>query len=71
MATREKQGTWVQCTHCGEVYHISMKVPIDKLYVECYCPKCRADTKAINCGDNENDISVFYDPYLDERYYKY
>ena len=71
MVTRGKPGTWVQCTHCGEIYHIDVRVSIDKLHVECYCPKCREHTRAINCGNNKDDVYALYDPILDERYYKY
>ena len=64
------QGTWVQCTQCGKIYFIKETTPIDKLYVTAICPKCD-NYRAINCGDKKEDIYLYYDPYLDERYYKY
>lgn len=65
-----KQGCWVQCVNCGKIHHIQEAVPIDKLYVECTCPKC-GHYKGLNCGENKESIYLYYDPTLDERYYNY
>lgn len=71
MKAKSGQKTWVQCTQCGKVYSISQRVPVSELYVESECPKCGYEDMALNCGDNEDDIYLYYDPYMDERYYKY
>ena len=68
MVTAGNQGTWVQCTHCGHIYHIDDKVPIDKLYVASGCPRCE-NFKALNCGENREDVYLYYDPVLDKRFY--
>lgn len=70
MVTGKGKGCWVQCTTCGEIYHIEDTVPIDKLYVATICPKCD-NYRAINCGDKEEDVAIYYDPFLDERFYQY
>lgn len=70
MVTGKGKGCWVQCTLCGKIYHIEEAVPIDKLYVAAICPKCD-NYKAINCGEKEEDVVLYYDPYLDERYFEY
>ena len=68
MAREEK--TWVQCTSCGKIYSIKEAVPVEKLYVTAICPKC-GNFKALNCGDKEEDIYIYYNPHLDRRYFEY
>lgn len=68
MHTEKANGTWLQCTHCGKIYFVEKKVALDKLYVASECPEC-GNTKGLNCGDDENDIYLYSDPYLDARYY--
>lgn len=70
MILEEKEGTWIQCTHCGEIYYINQKVPIDKMYVALVCPRCECGT-GLNCGSDEEEIYCFYNPNLDERFYQY
>ena len=70
MVTVDPKGTWVQCTLCGKIYFIEERVPIDKMYIVAECQKC-GNFKAINCGDKEEDIILYCDSYLDERYYEY
>ena len=64
------KGCWVQCSHCGYVYWIEEEVPIDKLYITSVCARCGHD-RGLNCGDKKEDIYVYCDPYLNERYYQY
>ena len=71
MNARARPGTWVQCTHCGKIHHINIAVPIDELYVDYDCPRCGEYTKGLNCGSDKEDIVIYADPFLDERYYKY
>ena len=71
MSTEKKQGTWVQCQHCGYVYHIKEKVPIERLYVVSDCPGCGEYTKGLNCGSEKEDIYELMDISMDPRYYKY
>lgn len=70
MVTAGSPKNWVQCTQCGKVYLINEYVPIDKLYIDAACPRCD-NTRALNCGNKKEDIVLYYDPYLDERYYRY
>ena len=70
MVTDKEKGCWVQCTSCGLIYHIKANIPIDRVYIECHCPKCDSH-RALNCGDKEEDIYVYYDPTLDARQYRY
>ena len=70
MITDKGKGCWVQCTSCGEIYHIKERIPIDKVYIDCYCPKCEG-RRALNCGDKEEDIYIYCDHTLDERYFQY
>ena len=65
-----KEKTYVQCQNCGHIYYIEQTVPIDKLYIASVCPECEEDVKVLNCGNKEEDLYFYYDPVLDERYYK-
>ena len=71
MNTGKETGSYVQCQHCGHIYQIKESMLIDKLYVASVCPRCNEYGKGLNCGDKKEDIFIFYDPYLDERYFKY
>ena len=68
MKEGRKQGTWIQCQKCGHIYCIEARVSTDKLYVLSECPKC-GHHKGLNCGDNKDDLYLYYNPVLDERYY--
>ena len=70
MSMEREQGTYIQCTNCGKIHFIHIDVPVDKLYVKSECPKC-GNWKGLNCGNSEDDVGLFYDAFLDERYYKY
>lgn len=65
------KGVWIQCQHCGHIYHIDQDVPIDKLYVACVCPKCDEYGKGLNCGSDESDIYRYMNVNVDPRYYQY
>lgn len=71
MDTVKEQGTWIQCQQCGEIYFIQESVPIDKLYVASFCPRCDEYTKGLNCGDSIEDIYLFVNTNVDPRYYQY
>lgn len=64
----KKQGTWGQCTKCGNIDFLDISVPIDVLYIASTCKKCK-NHKMLNCGNNKEDIYEYYDPILDKRYY--
>ena len=70
MDLRKKDGTWIQCTSCGSIYHIDADVPIDKLYVASECQRC-GHHQGLNCGSDRDDIYYFADSNLDGRYYRY
>ena len=65
-----KDRTFLQCTRCGKVYSVENKIDIESLYIESYCRRC-GNGKALNLGDNANDIYIYYDNSLDKRYYIY
>ena len=67
----KEQGAWIQCAHCGEIYYIETPVPIDKLYVASYCPKCGEYGNGLNCGSDESEVYVYYNPLMDDRFYRY
>ena len=61
---------WVQCQKCGHLHKIKMKeTSKDDLYIEEHCPRCRDETKHLQCGTDETDIYIYYNTNLDPRYY--
>ena len=71
MVTGSKdKGTWIQCSQCGQVYWIEEEVPIDKLYITSYCPRCDG-IRGLNCGSDKNNIYLYYDNTKDPRWYYY
>ena len=68
--SRQYGRTYVQCQHCGEVYKIPQKLSAETLIVKAECPTCNG-TLALNCGEEYDDIYLYYNNALDERFYKY
>ena len=66
---------WVQCARCGTLHQVKSKdasISDDDLYTEpIFCPKCRDDTKHLLIGEHKEDIYLYGDATLDERYYNY
>lgn len=60
--------TFVQCCRCGKVHNVKRKYDEEALYIESTCPKCGHD-KALNLGEDENDLYLYLDVNLCERYY--
>ena len=65
---RGKERTWIQCQSCGHIYQVNKKVSIEKSIIESVCPECRGHV-GLNCGDKEEDIYVYMNVNLDNRYY--
>ena len=70
MKSEGKQSTLVQCQSCGKIYQIADKVSIEKSIIQSVCPRC-GDYVGLNCGDKEEDIYIYMNSNLDERYYIY
>lgn len=65
-----RKETFVQCQTCGDVYKFSRIVAIDKIYVQANCPRCGMTT-ALNLGNKEEDIYIYYNENVDPRQYNY
>lgn len=70
MKSKGKQSTFVQCQSCGNIYQIADKVSIEKSIIQSVCPRC-GESIGLNCGDKEEDIYLYMNINLDERYYNY
>ena len=68
MDGRGKECTWIQCQSCGNIYLINNKVSIERSIVKSECPECYGHV-GLNCGDKEEDIYVYMNVNLDNRYY--
>ena len=64
---------WIQCSKCGTLHRVKSNVASisdDDLYTELiWCPKCRDETKHLNCGVDETEIYYYYNANLDQRMY--
>ena len=65
---KKKDGSYIQCLNCGNIYATERKVSITISIVKSECPRCHHD-KGLNLGNKKEDLYYFYDPTLDERYY--
>lgn len=75
MDSKKCNEIFVQCQYCGNIYRIDQsdfddEVSIDELMIDAFCPKC-GYTRALNCGDSEDDIYLYINESLDPRYYLY
>ena len=66
----KKERSFIQCLNCGHIHTVEWTIPISVSVVTIECPKCEWE-KGLNCGNKEEDLYVYYDPYLDERYFIY
>lgn len=67
----KRDGTYVQCRDCGHIYYIEENIPINKLYITSFCPKCDEYGRGLNCGNSKDDLYLYCDVNADPRYYEY
>ena len=64
---------WVQCQQCGKLHKVKSKnssLSDDDLYtIPIWCPTCRDGTKHLIIGEYENDVYLYGNNNLDERYF--
>ena len=70
MYISEKKRTFVQCQHCGALYQIQRKLPVDAFYIESECPDCGYNV-GLNCGESKEDVYELININLDQRFYRY
>lgn len=62
--------SFIQCQCCGCLHQVKTKdTSEDDLYIEEYCPKCRDETRHIWCGENREDVYIYYNVNVDPKYY--
>ena len=68
-----KEEGWVQCARCGHLHKATIHNLSDEdLYIESvHCGRCRDETKHLWIGPNKEDIYLYGDITLDERYFIY
>jgi hypothetical protein len=63
---------WAQCQVCGRLNKVKMRdISEDDLYIEEHCPRCRDGTRHLWCGENREDIYIYYNLNADPRFYNY
>lgn len=69
MGSDNKQ--YIQCTRCGiisELDKYNKRIPIEQTYLCSYCNECQRVSKHINLGDIKDDIYLYADINIDQRY---
>ena len=67
-----REESWGQCQICGYLHKVKTKdISDDDLYIEECCPRCRDETKHLWIGQNKEDIYLYGNTFLDERYFIY
>lgn len=62
---------YYQCTKCGKIISFKRELELENdIYANLYCDKC-GRSKALCLGDNKNDLYIYLDNFLDERYFIY
>ncbi len=67
---KQSSFVYVQCRYCGNIYYLEQDVSIDEFIIDAECPECGYE-KALNCGENRDDIYYYMDTTLDPRFYLY
>ena len=66
---------WVQCAKCGKLHKVKNKdvlISKDDLYIEIiFCPRCRDGTRHLLVGEDKEDVYLYGNTFLDERYFIY
>lgn len=68
MESKEHNGSFVQCQYCGNIYYTEQEISSDDFIINVLCPNC-GHRRALNCGENREDIYLFYDHTKDPRGY--
>ena len=70
-----KEETWVQCARCGNLHRVEINdasISDDGLYTELvWCTRCRDGTKHLFIGEHKDNVYLYGDITLDERFYNY
>ena len=66
----KKYRSYVQCSHCGNIYAIKKQLNIEETYITSTCPQC-SWTRGLCLGESREDIYELYDVSFDRRYYDY
>lgn len=65
---QKNNGSFMQCQYCGNIYHVEQEIPIDAFIIDIVCPEC-GHTRALNCGENKEDIYIYMNENFDPRCY--
>ena len=66
---------YVQCNVCGHLHQVKSKdasISDDDLYTEpIFCSKCRDSTKHLLIGEHREDLYIYGNSNLDEKFFIY
>ena len=62
---------YLQCMYCGKIHRQKIQCRDDDLYIYEKCKSCGKVVKHLRCGENPDDIYMYYDYTMDFRFYDY
>ena len=63
---------YLQCCACGHIHKERFQYKDDdNPYVGFKCNKCKQYVRHLRCGENQDDIMIYYNPVYDDRFFQY
>lgn len=65
------KGKQYQCQYCGSLRWSKEPFNIEDLFTKMRCRHCQRETDHLYVGEDENDLYLYYNVNLDQRFYQY
>ena len=63
---------YLQCSNCGHIHKKRFQYKDeDDPYIMFKCDKCKEYVTHLRCGENQDDILMYYSPLYDSRFFEY
>ena len=62
---------YFQCQNCGLTHKEKIRFNEEYTYIKVPCPRCRGETKHLWVGNKPEDVYIYGNSNLDERYFIY
>ena len=63
---------YVQCQVCGKLHKTKeVEISEDDLYIKLHCPRCRGDSNHLFIGTYKDEVYLYGNANLDERFFIY
>ena len=63
---------WVECQWCGKLHRVkTAEPPEDKLFIKLHCPRCHDEVNHLFIGKYTDEVYLYGNANLDERFFIY